>query len=87
MANLGRRSRCGGGDGFANCPVYSTMSLIILDEDEDLNAIISVIDLVDLLLVVIAALMIIIMLNPLNPFNDDEVVVVFVYVPDGSTGQ
>ncbi|HJP38308.1 MAG TPA: DUF2149 domain-containing protein [Gammaproteobacteria bacterium] len=52
------------------------MALRILDEDEELNPILSVVNLVDLFVVIVAALLIVIALNPLNPFNDDEVIIV-----------
>lgn len=52
------------------------MSLKILDEDEELNPILSVINLIDVLLVLIATLLIIIVKNPLNPFNQDDVTVI-----------
>ncbi len=48
----------------------------ILDEDEDLNPMLSVINLIDVLLVLVAALLIIIIQNPLNPFSQDEVTVI-----------
>ncbi len=52
------------------------MALRILDEDEELNPILSVVNLVDLFLVIIAALLIVIVLNPLNPFVAEDVVVI-----------
>ncbi len=52
------------------------MSLRILDEDEEMNPILSVVNLVDLFVVIVAALLIIIILNPLNPFADEDVVIV-----------
>lgn len=52
------------------------MGLKILDEDEELNPILSVINLVDLFLVLIATLLIIIVQNPLNPFSDEDITVV-----------
>lgn len=52
------------------------MSLKILDDDEELNPILSVINLIDVLLVLIATLLIIIVKNPLNPFNQDDVTVI-----------
>lgn len=48
----------------------------ILDEDEELNPIISAINLVDVFLVIIAALLIAIAQNPLNVFSSDSVTVV-----------
>lgn len=48
----------------------------ILDEDEELNPIISAVNLVDVFLVVIAALLIAIAQNPLNVFSADSVTVV-----------
>ncbi|PHS26770.1 MAG: hypothetical protein COA83_01775 [Methylophaga sp.] len=48
----------------------------ILDEDEELNPMLSVINLIDVLLVLVAALLIIIIQNPLNPFSQDEVTVI-----------
>lgn len=47
-----------------------------LDEDEELNPILSVVNLVDVFLVVIAALLISIASNPLNPFNNDTTTVI-----------
>lgn len=47
-----------------------------LDEDEELNPIISAVNLVDVFLVIIAALLIAIAQNPLNTFNADNVTVV-----------
>ena len=47
-----------------------------LDEDEELNPILSVVNLVDVFLVVIAALLISIASNPLNPFNSDTTTVI-----------
>lgn len=52
------------------------MGLKILEEDEELNPMLSVINLVDLFLVLIAALLIIIIKNPLNPYNQDSVTVI-----------
>lgn len=52
------------------------MSLRILDEDEELNPILSVVNLVDLFVVIVAALLMIIILNPLNPFVEEDVVIV-----------
>lgn len=52
------------------------MGLKILDEDEELNPMLSVINLVDIFVVLVAALLMIIVKNPLNPFSSDEVVVV-----------
>lgn len=48
----------------------------ILDEDEELNPIVSAVNLVDVFLVVIAALLIAIAQNPLNVFSSDSVTVV-----------
>ncbi len=47
-----------------------------LDEDEELNPILSVVNLVDVFLVLIAALLISIASNPLNPFDSENVTVV-----------
>lgn len=47
-----------------------------LDEDEELNPILSVVNLVDVFLVIIAALLISIASNPLNPFDSENVTVV-----------
>lgn len=47
-----------------------------LDEDEELNPILSVANLVDVFLVLIAALLISIASNPLNPYNSESVTVV-----------
>ncbi len=52
------------------------MSLHILEEDEDLDPILSVVNLVDVFLVMIGALMMVIAINPLNPFAADKAVVV-----------
>ncbi len=52
------------------------MGLRILDEDEELNPLLSVINLIDVFLVLIATLLIIIVQNPLNPFSQDDVTVV-----------
>ncbi len=50
--------------------------MILHDEDEELNPMLSVINLVDVFLVVIAALLITIAQNPLNPFFNEQVTVV-----------
>jgi len=47
-----------------------------LDEDEEMNPIISVANMVDVFLVVIAALLISIASNPLNPFSNDVTTVI-----------
>jgi len=47
-----------------------------LDEDEELNPILSVVNLVDVFLVLVAALLISIASNPLNPYFNDDVTVV-----------
>ena len=47
-----------------------------LDEDEELNPILSSVNLIDVFLVIIAALLIAIAQNPLNTFNADDVTVV-----------
>lgn len=52
------------------------MSLRILQEDEELDPILSVVNLVDVFLVMIGALMMIIAANPLNPFGAESAVVV-----------
>jgi len=52
------------------------MGLKILQEDEELNPMLSVINLIDVFLVLIATLLIIIVKNPLNPFSQDDVTVV-----------
>ncbi|MDD3761723.1 MAG: DUF2149 domain-containing protein [Nevskiales bacterium] len=52
------------------------MALRILDEDEELNPILSVVNLIDVFLVLVAALLIIIARNPLNPFSSDDVTVI-----------
>lgn len=52
------------------------MGLRILDEDEELNPLLSVINLIDVFLVLIATLLIIIVQNPLNPFSQDDVTVI-----------
>jgi hypothetical protein len=52
------------------------MSLKLLDEDDELDPILSVVNLVDVFLVMIGALMMIIAANPLNPFAADKAVVV-----------
>ncbi|WOT04906.1 DUF2149 domain-containing protein [Shewanella youngdeokensis] len=48
----------------------------LLDEDEELNPMLSVTNLIDVFLVVIAALLITIAQNPLNPLTDDKVTVI-----------
>lgn len=52
------------------------MNLKILEEDEEINPILSVVNLVDVFLVIVGALLIIIAQNPLNPFSDDDVTVI-----------
>jgi len=52
------------------------MGLKILQEDEELNPMLSVINLIDVFLVLIATLLIIIVKNPLNPFSSEDVTVV-----------
>lgn len=52
------------------------MSLRILQDDDELDPILSVVNLVDVFLVTIGALMMVIAMNPLNPFGDDKAVVV-----------
>lgn len=52
------------------------MGLKILDEDEELNPMLSVINLIDVFLMLIATLLIIIVKNPLNPFNEDTVTII-----------
>ena len=52
------------------------MSLRLLDEDDELDPILSVVNLVDVFLVMIGALMMIIAANPLNPFATEKAVVV-----------
>lgn len=47
-----------------------------LDEDEELNPIVSAVNLVDVFLVIIAALLIALAQNPLNVFTSDDVTVV-----------
>ena len=47
-----------------------------LDEDEELNPIVSAVNLVDVFLVIIAALLIALAQNPLNVFSQDNVTVV-----------
>ena len=47
-----------------------------LDEDEELNPIVSAVNLIDVFLVIIAALLISIAQNPLNVFSTDNVTVV-----------
>jgi hypothetical protein len=48
----------------------------LLDEDEELNPMLSVVNLVDVFLVVIAALLIAIAQNPTNPFTAENVTVI-----------
>jgi len=48
------------------------MTLRILQEDEELDPILSVVNLVDVFLVMIGALMMIIAVNPLNPFAAEQ---------------
>lgn len=52
------------------------MGLKILEEDEELNPLLSVINLIDVFLVLIVALLMIIVENPLNPFSADDVTVI-----------
>ncbi len=52
------------------------MGLKILDEDEELNPLLSVINLIDVFLVLIATLLMIVVQNPLNPFNQEEVTII-----------
>ena len=52
------------------------MGLKILDEDEELNPMLSVINLIDVFLMLIATLLIIIVKNPLNPFSQEDVTIV-----------
>ncbi|MCK5830226.1 MAG: DUF2149 domain-containing protein [Methylococcales bacterium] len=52
------------------------MGLKILDEDEELNPLLSVINLIDVFLVLIATLLMIIVQNPLNPFSQNDVTVI-----------
>jgi len=52
------------------------MAFKILEEDEELNPILSIVNLIDVFLVLIAALLIIIVQNPLNPFSEDDVTIV-----------
>lgn len=47
-----------------------------LDEDEELNPILSVVNIVDVFLVLIAALLISIASNPLSPYGADNVTIV-----------
>ena len=47
-----------------------------LDEDEELNPIVSAVNLVDVFLVIIAALLIAIAQNPINTFSADNVTVI-----------
>lgn len=48
----------------------------LLDEDEELNPMLSVVNLVDVFLVIIAALLIAIAQNPLSPFTAENVTVI-----------
>ena len=52
------------------------MTLRLLQEDEELDPILSVVNLVDVFLVLVGALMMIIAANPINPFASEKVVVV-----------
>jgi hypothetical protein len=52
------------------------MTLRLLDEDDELDPILSVVNLVDVFLVMIGALMMVIAANPLNPFAAEKAVVV-----------
>ncbi|MCO1336138.1 DUF2149 domain-containing protein [Microbulbifer sp. OS29] len=47
-----------------------------LDEDEELNPILSAVNLIDVFLVIIAALLIAIAQNPLNAFSSEKVTVI-----------
>lgn len=52
------------------------MTLRLLDEDDEIDPILSVVNLVDVFLVMVGALMMVIAVNPLNPFAADKAVVV-----------
>ena len=52
------------------------MTLRILNEDEELDPILSVVNLVDVFLVLVGALMMVIAATPLNPFASEKAVVV-----------
>ena len=52
------------------------MGFKILDDDEEIDPILSVVNLVDVFLVLVAGLMVVIAANPLNPFASDDVIVV-----------
>jgi len=52
------------------------MTLRILQEDDELDPILSVVNLVDVFLVLVGALMMVIAANPLNPFASEKAVVV-----------
>jgi hypothetical protein len=55
---------------------YGATKMRFLDEDEELNPILSAVNLIDVFLVIIAALLISIAQNPLNTFSADNVTVV-----------
>ena len=52
------------------------MAFRLLDEDDEIDPILSVVNLVDVFLVLVAGLMMVIAANPLNPFSDDDVLIV-----------
>ena len=47
-----------------------------LDEDEELNPMLSTVNLIDVFLVIIGALLISIAMNPLSPFSADSVTII-----------
>lgn len=52
------------------------MGFRMLDEDDEIDPILSVVNLVDVFLVLVAGLMMVIAANPLNPFANEDVVIV-----------
>jgi hypothetical protein len=52
------------------------MSFRLLDEDDEIDPILSVVNLVDVFLVLVAGLMMVIAANPLNPFADEDLLII-----------
>jgi hypothetical protein len=52
------------------------MSFRLLEEDEEIDPLLSVVNLVDVFLVLVAGLMMVIAANPLNPFADEDLLIV-----------
>jgi hypothetical protein len=52
------------------------MSFRLLDENDEIDPLLSVVNLVDVFLVLVAGLMMVIAANPLNPFADEDLLIV-----------